>query len=145
MKLYIGDTAVGSLGISKVDISTNDATIVASDMQTGTTAYARGVKLTGTGKSFAFASYGNVTTNMAIPIPGVINVLEIGSTTYPTVMGVGFAEVTNLDFTVSNAIGSITIEGQDYPISAIVEDGNLTISCDKNVSLEVFYGKDDHV
>lgn len=38
MKLYLGNTPVKSLNIRKLDVNTNDATIVASGMQSGMTA-----------------------------------------------------------------------------------------------------------
>lgn len=145
MKLYIGDTAVGSLGISKVDISTNDATIVASDMQTGMTAYARGVKLTGTGKSFAFASYATQTTNVEIPVPGMINVVGVSSKTCPIQMLMPFPDMKDADFSVENTIANAVVDGVTYPITVQVTDGNLTFTCSKTVQIEVFYGKDDHV
>lgn len=48
MKCYLGISPVKSLNIRKLDVDTNDATIVASDMQTGSIAYAKGQKVTGT-------------------------------------------------------------------------------------------------
>lgn len=51
MKLCLGNTPVKSLNIRKLDVDTNDATIVASDMQSGTVAYAKGQKVTGTGSN----------------------------------------------------------------------------------------------
>lgn len=145
MKLYIGDTAVRSLGISKVDISTNDATIVASDMQTGMTAYARGVKLTGTGKSFAFASYATQTTNVEIPVPGMINVVGVSSKTCPIQMLMAFPDMKDADFSVENTIANAVVDGETCPITVQVTDGNLTFTCSKTIQIEVFYGKDDHV
>lgn len=47
MKLCLGSTPVKSLNIRKLDVDTNDATIVASDMQSGSIAYAKGQKVTG--------------------------------------------------------------------------------------------------
>lgn len=51
MKLCLGSTPVKSLNIRKLDVDTNDATIVASDMQSGSIAYAKGQKVTGTGSN----------------------------------------------------------------------------------------------
>lgn len=51
MKLCLGSTPVKSLNIRKLDVDTNDATIVASDMQSGSIAYAKGQKVTGTGNN----------------------------------------------------------------------------------------------
>lgn len=49
MKCYLGISPVKSLDIRKLDVDTNDATVVASDMQSGSIAYAKGQKVTGTG------------------------------------------------------------------------------------------------
>lgn len=51
MKLCLGSTSVKSLNIRKLDVDTNDATVVASDMQSGSIAYAKGQKVTGTGNN----------------------------------------------------------------------------------------------
>lgn len=51
MKLCLGSTPIKSLNIRKLDVDTNDATIVASDMQTSSVAYAKGQKVTGTGSN----------------------------------------------------------------------------------------------
>ena len=48
MKCYLGISPVKFLNIRKLDVDTNDATIVASDMQSGAVAYAKGQKVTGT-------------------------------------------------------------------------------------------------
>lgn len=145
MKLCLGNTPVKSLNIRKLDVDTNDATIVASDMQSGSIAYAKGQKVTGTGKAFAFASYGAVHLNVPIPVPSMINIVEIASTIYPTTMPLGLADVKDVDLSTSNVIANVSIDGQTYPVSAIVTDGMLSLTCEKDISLEVFYGKDDHV
>lgn len=145
MKLCLGSTPVKSLNIRKLDVDTNDATIVASDMQSGSIAYAKGQKVTGTGKAFAFASYGNLKTNVAIPVPNAINAIEISSLDYPVQMLVALSEMKSVDFTIENTIANAMVNGETCPITAQVADGNLTLGCSQSISLQVFYGKDEHV
>ena len=144
MKLFLGSTPIKSLNIRKLDVDTNDATIVASDMQSGSIAYAKGQKVTGTGKAFAFASYGKQPTNFAIPVPGIINVIEISSLECPVQMLVALSEMKNVDFTTENTVANAVIDGVTYPITAQVTDGNLTLGCSQSINLQVFYGKDEH-
>lgn len=145
MKLCLGNTPVKSINIRKLDVDTNDATIVASDMQSGSVAYAKGQKVTGTGKAFAFASYGTQKTNVAIPVPSAINAIEISCLDYPVQMLVALSGMKDVDFTTENAIANVVINGVTHPITVQVADGNLTLSCTQTLTLEVFYGKDEHV
>lgn len=145
MKLCLGSTPIKSLNIRKLDVDTNDATIVASDMQSGSIAYAKGQKVTGTGKAFAFASYGDQKTNVAIPVPNAINAIEISSLDYPVQMLVALSEMKSVDFTIENTIANAMVNGETCPITAQVADGNLTLGCSQSISLQVFYGKDEHV
>lgn len=145
MKLCLGNTPVTALNIRKLDVDTNDATIQDSDMQSGMTAYAKGVKVTGTGKCFAFGSYGMLRTNLAISIPGTINVIGVGSSEYPVQIAVTMSDMKDMDFSVENTIAYIVISGTTYPITAQVSDNKLTLSCSQTVNLQVFYGKDEHV
>ena len=145
MKLCLGSTPVKSLNIRKLDVDTNDATIVASDMQSGSIAYAKGQKVTGTGKAFAFASYGKQPTNFAIPIPGMINVIEIGCISHAFQTNVDVNQMKDLDFSIEQELGNIVIDGVNCPITSLVENNTLTLNCSQSVELLVFYGKDDHV
>lgn len=142
MKLYLGDTPVKAL-YSHTD--SDDATIVASDMQSGMTAYAKGRKVTGTGKAFAFAVYGAVKTNFPLAVPSAINVIEIASTDYPVKIKSALNTMKDTDFSTAQTIGSVTIDSVEYPITAKVESNTLTVGCSKSIDLEAFYGKDDHV
>lgn len=145
MKLMYGNVPVKNLHITKHDVSTNDATMVASDLQAGVTAYARGQKITGTGKSFEFADYGGFNTNLPIIIDNTINVIEITSTIYPIKSTIPLSDMKNTDFSVSQTIGVVIIDSVEYPVIVSISNGMLTLSCDKTVTLEVFYGKDNYV
>lgn len=145
MKLMYGNVPVKNLHITKHDVSTNDATVVASDLQAGVTAYARGQKITGTGKSFEFADYGGFNTNLPIIIDNTINVIEITSTIYPIKSTIPLSDMKNTDFSVSQTIGVVIIDSVEYPVIVSISNGTLTLSCDKTVTLEVFYGKDNYV
>lgn len=145
MKMYYGGVPVNSMKVRHYETSTNDATLKASDMQSGITAYARGEKITGTGKSFEFANYGAIYTNVATPIPSTINVIEVASLDYPVQHLIALNDMCNIDFSTSQAIGNVVIDGMAYPMTVIASSGQLTVSCEKTIKLEVFYGKDNYV
>ena len=145
MKMMYNGTEIKSLNIKHYEIDSNFATVEPSDMQAGKTAVARGEKITGTGKSFEFASYATTALNYPIPIPANINVIELASTTYPVTMAMRLIEIKNIDFSTDKTIGSVMIDSVEYPISMVVSNNIMTISCDKNISLELFYGKDNYV
>ena len=50
----------------------------------------------------------------------------------------------SMDFATSQTIANIIIDGISYPISVIVSNNKITISCDKTIKLEIFYGKDNY-
>lgn len=142
MKMYLGDVPVKAL---YTHTDTDEGNITAPDMQSGMIAFAKGVKLTGTGKAFAFAFYGQISTNKALPVPSIINVIEVSSLTYPVKMNIALSSMKNINFSTIQKIGAVTINGTAYDITAQVSNNMLTVGCSKDISLEVFYGRDEHV
>lgn len=142
MKMYLGDVPVKAL---YTHTDTDEGNITAPDMQSGMIAFAKGVKLTGTGKAFAFASYGQISTNKALPVPSIINVIEVSSLTYPVKTNIALSSMKNTNFSTIQKIGAVTINGTAYDITAQVSNNMLTVGCSKDISLEVFYGRDEHV
>lgn len=142
MKMYLGDVPVKSL---YTHTDTDEGNITAPDMQSGMIAFAKGVKLTGTGKAFAFASYGQISTNKALPVPSIINFIEVSSLTYPVKTNIALSSMKNTDFSTIQKIGAVTINGTAYDITAQVSNNMLTVGCSKDINLEVFYGRDEHV
>ena len=72
--------------------------MIASDLQAGKTAVARGQKITGTGKSFEFANYGELRTNADRFVPSNINVIEVSSMEYPIKLSISLTEMVDIDF-----------------------------------------------
>ena len=142
--IYNG-TPIKSMNIKHYEISTNDATMKASDLQSGVTAYAKGKKITGTGKSFEFAYYGGIEANFPNYIPSMINVVEITSTVYPIKANIALSSMRDIDFSTSQIIGSVIINNVEYPITSTIVNNFLTLSCDESISLQIFYGKDNYV
>lgn len=142
MKLMLGGTPVKKMMIHN---DTQDATMVASDMQAGVTAYANGQKVIGTGKSFEFANYGDLDTNLNRFIPGDINVIQITSMDYPIKSNIALQSVKNVDFSTEQTVATILINNVEYNLLVSVKSNMLKISCDKTVTLQVFYGKDNYV
>lgn len=145
MKMMYNGTQIKSLNVKHYEMDTNDCDMIASDLQAGKTAVARGKKITGTGKSFEFARYGAFETNLPMIVPNIINVVEIASTTHPIKTKTPLNELRNVDFSTPQIIGSVVIETNEYPITAVVDGMFLTFSCDKTVTLQIFYGKDNYV
>lgn len=142
MKMYLGDVPVKAL---YTHTDTDEGNITAPDMQSGMIAFAKGVKLTGTGRAFAFASYGQMPTNTAWPVPSIINFIEVSSLTYPVKTNIALSSMKNTNFSTIQKIGAVTINGTAYDITAQVSNNMLTVGCSKDISLEVFYGRDEHV
>lgn len=145
MKMFYGNIPVNSMKVKHYEVSTNDATLKASDMQAGVTAYAKGKKVTGTGKCFEFANYGHLDTNLSRYIPNGINIIEIGSIEYPIQLSIPLNEMCNVDFSADKIVASVIIDGVGYDLSVSVKSNILTITCEKTISLEVFFGKDNYI
>lgn len=145
MKLAYGSVPVKALNINYFEQDTNDCDMIASDLQAGKTAVARGKKIVGTGKSFEFARYGSVSTNVSTIIPTMINVVEITSLNYPVQSFIALNDMQDIDFSTSQTIGNIIVDGTPYPLTIVASDNTMTISCDKMIRLEIFYGKDNYV
>lgn len=145
MKVFLGNAPMKSLNVNHFEMNTNDATIVPSDLQAGVTAYARGQKVVGTGRSFEFATYGATKTNNPVFCPSIINVIEIASLDYPVKIAVALSNMQHLDFSTVQTIGCVVIDGVEYPITAQVDGVILTLSCEKTITLQSFYGKDNYI
>lgn len=145
MKMFYGNTPVNSMRVIKHDVSTNDATMKASDLQAGITAYAKGKKVTGTGKSFEFANYGELRTNTDRFVPSDVNIIEISSTQYPVKLNMPLYDVITLDFSTEQILATVNIDGVEYSLTAKVTNNILKITCDKTFYLQVFYGKDNYL
>lgn len=145
MKMIYNGTPVSSIKVKHYEIPTNDCDMIASDIQAGKTGVARGQKITGTGKSFEFACYGDAITNMAAFIPTTINVIEITSLDYPIRSSITFAEMIDIDFATEKMIGVVLIDGEEYPITLSIQGNILTFNCEKTISLQFFYGRDNYI
>lgn len=144
MKMFLGKTPINAMNVKHFEMDTNSCTAIPSDLQSGVTCVAKGKKITGTGKSFEFASYGNFYTNYAIPVPTSINVVEVACLNYPVQLAIQLANMKNIDFSTNQTIGNIVIEGTTCPLIAKVENNILMISCSETVAIEIFYGKDNY-
>lgn len=142
MKLMLGNTPVKKIMIHN---DTQDATMVASDLQAGVTCYAKGQKVIGTGKSFEFAQYGVIKTNVQQFVPTLINIVEISGIDYLTKSSIDLLEINNVDFATEQVVGVVMVDNIEYPITVKVEGYILTFNCEKTVKLNFFYGKDNYV
>lgn len=145
MKMYYGNVPVNSMKVKHYDVSTNDATMIASDLQAGITAYARGQKIMGTGKCFEFAVYGKIKSNFPTPIPLSINVIEIASMDYPVQLSIALSDMKSTDFTTEQTIGNVIVGGTVYPVTVKAESNILTINCTETIWFQIFYGKDNYI
>lgn len=145
MKMIYGGVPVQSLKVKHYEMDTNSATVQPSDLHSGITCYARGKKVTGTGRSFDFANYGSIYTNVATIIPSVVNVVEVASLTYPVQLSMALTDMKNVDFSNSQTIANIIVDGEPHTITVVISDGKMTLVCDKTMKLQIFYGKDNYV
>jgi hypothetical protein len=145
MKLVYGNVPVKSLNLNYFERNTNDCDMIASDLQAGKTAVARGEKITGTGKSFEFARYGEFTTNQTDYIPTNINTILISSSDVPLKFEGSLDAMKNQDFTTSTMVGSILVDNVFYPVYVAVDGNFISTTCEKTVLLQVFFGKDNYV
>ena len=146
MKMIYGGVPVNSMKLKHYEISTNDCDMIASDLQAGKTAVARGKKIVGTGKSFEFAFYGQIESNDEQFIPSEsINVIQVSSLAYPIKLIVALNDMSNIDFSVGQIIGNIVVDSIDYPLTVISHNNTLIVNCDLTIPLEVFYGKDNYI
>lgn len=145
MKMIYGGTPINSLKVKHYELDTNSATVQPSDLQAGVTCFAKGKKMTGTGKSFEFAYYGQFETNDSMVIPSFINVVEISSLTHPVQLIIPLSDMKNIDFSLPQSVGNVMIDGVSYPVTVVVENNEILVSCDQTIKLEIFYGKDNYV
>lgn len=144
MKMIYGGVPVNSLKVRHYETNTNDATLQSSDLQAGITAYARGQKITGTGRCFEFAYYGAFKTNSMNFVPSIINTVEIASLDYPIKHSIALSDMVDVDFSVEQNIGVVIIDNIEYPITMTIENSILVLNCEKTFTLEVFLGKDNY-
>lgn len=144
MKMIYNGTPIESMKLKHYEVNTNSATVQPSDLQAGVTCFAKGRKVTGTGKAFEFAEYGVVATNVQRFVPSLINVVEITSLEHPIKMVTHLLDMDDVDFTTEQTIGIVVIDNVEYPITVKVEGYILTFNCEKTVTLEFFYGKDNY-
>ena len=144
MKMYLDGKSVNSLHIIKHDIDTNNCTMIPSDLQAGVTCFARGQKVTGTGKSFEFANYGQLTTNSSRYVPTNINVIQVTSIEYPIKLNMDFETIKGSDFANEQVIATVITDDGEYDLVATIQSNIMRITCDKTFRLQIFYGKDNY-
>lgn len=145
MKMMLGNTPVKSLNIHHFEMDTNSATVQPSDLQAGITCFARGQKVTGTGKSFEFAYYGKILSNDSIIIPtNSINVVHISSLEYPVHSIVQLADMNGLNFANGQVVCNLIADGTEHPVTVTVGNNEIVVSCDVEVFFEIFFGKDNY-
>lgn len=145
MKMIYNGAPVKSLNVHHFEMDTNDCDMIASDLQAGKTAVARGKKITGTGKSFEYAIYGALYTNRPIYLSSLFNVVHIGSVDYPIKAAIELKDMKDVDFSVPQLIGTVVVDGVEYQLNTSLNGNSLKISCDKSIKLQIFHGKDNYI
>lgn len=145
MKMMYGNVPIKSLNVKHYEMSTSDATAQSSDLQAGMTCYARGQRVTGSGKAFSFATYGQWRTNESDIVPEIINVVHIGSTDYPIRMTARMEDMVFYDFSIPQEVAEVIINEVAYPITVSVQDGEFLVACEHTIDIELFFGKDRHI
>ena len=145
MKLMYGSVPVKSLNVHHFEMDTNSATVVPSDLQAGVTCYARGQKVTGTGKCFSFAFYGDVQANEPWFIPSDFNVIEITCTEHPVQHIIPLKNMKDIDFVVTQNVATAIVDNNSYPITVNFADNMLNINCEQSMTFQVFCGKDEYI
>lgn len=144
MKMMYGGVPIKTVKIKHFEMDTNDCTMEPSDLQAGITGVSKGRKIVGTGKAFEFARYGSVYTNVTTAIPTDINIIEVASLDYPVQLSIALNKMFNVDFSIPQHIGNVVIDGQSYPLTITASNNTMTISCDKTIKLQIFYGRDNY-
>lgn len=144
MKMIYNNVPVKSMRVHNFDVNSNDATMIASDLQSGVVGYARGKKVVGTGKCFSFASYGNWMTNESYFVPMTVNTVQIGSLEYPIKMTVPMNSMVSHDFTTAQKMAEVVIDGVSYPMTVSVQNNEFIVTCEKTINIQLFLGKDEY-
>ena len=146
MKLIYGGVPYNTTKVNHYEIDTNSATVQPSDMQAGVTCFARGEKVTGTGKAFEFATYGRFIANVGTPIPAIdINTIVVPSTEGFVKTNDEINNFRNLDYSVSQEIAKIILDGVEYPLTVKITNNRITFGCTQRVSIQAMIGKDNFI
>ena len=133
MGLYLKNTKLGGLTVTnEIGLDTYDADITPENMQHGTSAYAKGKKVIGTGKAFAFAEYGSKLVKAFVDSNGIER--------YGFACYVG--ENTNIVFVAPSTTGDIILQ-TEYKVS--INAGEETSIAENNSTggkVKAFYDKD---
>lgn len=146
MKMMYGGVPVNSLKVKHYEMNTNSATVQPSDLQAGITCFARGTKVTGTGKAFEFATYGKFPVNRSIPIPTTnINTIVVSSTDGAVKMVDEINNLRDIDFSTAQEIAKITLDGVEHSITVQIINNKITFGCTQSVSVQAMIGKDNFI